>query len=468
MSKLQLLYEKLMKVMFIFAGIFFFLFIIDLFFAMINGAINCSDSYMCQVEDGFILYQYSLYPLLIGTVGFLIAGRIFYSLAYKESKLLTVEEYKAQIAAEEAKEDTVDRENIYEKFKRKETNKNSSIKTWFVDKKEATLSFIERKKQERKRKQEAKKAQKEALLEQREQERKEVEAAKEKAEKEAILNNKGPMNKTGLISHISEHHDISMDDSRILVNTILEIFTEQLIAGDTLELYQFGKIMPVQFDDEMDVEFIPYPSYLQEFDSEDTKETEETIPVPTEDKITDPKLPKDETPGEQAKESLRKEPKEEVTDKDDTKKDVTEKKGNKDDAKTPENEKPDKTSSPKTIKSTPKKTDKKSEKKKPAPKKKTKKKKTRTKTDIINYISDNTDISKNKSNKFLKALAQVVQETLVNRDDVDFGEMGHFTTIEMPEKEAVNPQTQEPIVVPAHHQVRFRFNDDFGDKVNEE
>ena len=452
MSKLQLLYEKLMKIMFIFAGIFFFLFIVDLFFAMINGAITCSDSYMCQVDEGFTLYQYTLYPLLIGTVIFLIAGRIFYSLAYKESKLLTVEEYKAQMAADEAKEDTIDRENIYEKFKRKRDDSGSSIKQWFTDLKTSIQDFITKKKEERKLKQEAKKAQKEALREQREEEKRIAEEAKEKAKHDAIVNEKKPLNKTRLISHISEQHDISMDDSRILVNTILEIFTEQLSDGDTLELYQFGKIMPVDFDGEKDIEFIPYPSYLKLFDTEDASKTEK-VASKEEAKTQEPTSKKEATT------------KEEKTSSTVTKEDTEEK---------PEKskEKPEEVTDDKKPRTEEKKEEEKEEKtEKKKPKQKPKKKakpKTKTKTDIINYIADTTDISKNKSNKFLKALAKVVQESLVNRDDVEFGEMGHFTTIEMPEKEAVNPQTNEPIVVPAHHQVRFRFNDDFQDEVDKD
>lgn len=89
---------------------------------------------------------------------------------------------------------------------------------------------------------------------------------------------------------------------------------------------------------------------------------------------------------------------------------------------------------------------------------------TKTKADFIELIFDQTGVSKNKANKFLKFFAETIKEALVNRDDVDLEEFGMFTTIEMPAKEAVNPQTKEKIVVPAHHQVRFRVSDDFKDK----
>jgi nucleoid DNA-binding protein len=99
-----------------------------------------------------------------------------------------------------------------------------------------------------------------------------------------------------------------------------------------------------------------------------------------------------------------------------------------------------------------------------------KKKKKRTKIakkDLILRISEEHDISKNKADKFLKGLTTVIQDTLVKRDDVVIDQFGKFTTIEMPAKKAVNPQTNESIVVPAHHQVRVRFNSKFEDDIND-
>ena len=88
------------------------------------------------------------------------------------------------------------------------------------------------------------------------------------------------------------------------------------------------------------------------------------------------------------------------------------------------------------------------------------------KADFINIIVDDSDISKNKASKFLKAFASTIKDALTARDDVDLPGFGTFTTIEMPAKDAVNPQTHEKIVVPAHHQVRFRIDSDFKDKFN--
>ncbi len=90
----------------------------------------------------------------------------------------------------------------------------------------------------------------------------------------------------------------------------------------------------------------------------------------------------------------------------------------------------------------------------------------KTKKQIIEMMDETTDLSKNKANKFLKFFAEVVKEQLASRKDVELEGIGFFTTIEMPAKEAVNPQSGEKIIVAAHHQVRLRFNDELKDKMN--
>ncbi|MBU1020165.1 MAG: HU family DNA-binding protein, partial [Firmicutes bacterium] len=92
-----------------------------------------------------------------------------------------------------------------------------------------------------------------------------------------------------------------------------------------------------------------------------------------------------------------------------------------------------------------------------------KKEVTRTKADMIAYLVDHTELNKNKSNKFLKFFAEVVKESLASNEDVDLPDFGLFTTIDMPAKEAMNPQTNEIMLVEAHKQVRFRFADSFKD-----
>ncbi len=87
----------------------------------------------------------------------------------------------------------------------------------------------------------------------------------------------------------------------------------------------------------------------------------------------------------------------------------------------------------------------------------------KTKKDIIEIISSTTDISKNKANKFLNGLLEVVSEEIGKKQDVDIKDFGKFTTIHIPEKVAVNPQTNERIVVQEHDQIKLRFSKTFKD-----
>lgn len=90
----------------------------------------------------------------------------------------------------------------------------------------------------------------------------------------------------------------------------------------------------------------------------------------------------------------------------------------------------------------------------------------RTKKDVIQYIHNTTKLSKNKANKFLLTMADVVKESLEHNTDVNIEGFGRFTTIHLPSKEAVNPSTKEKMIVPEHNQVRLRFDEDFKSKFN--
>lgn len=91
----------------------------------------------------------------------------------------------------------------------------------------------------------------------------------------------------------------------------------------------------------------------------------------------------------------------------------------------------------------------------------------KTKADLINFLEATTDLNKSKCNKFLKSFAEVIGEALANHDDVDLPGFGLFTTIEMPAKEAMNPQTKKIMLVDAHRQVRLRFADEIKNDLNE-
>jgi nucleoid DNA-binding protein len=89
----------------------------------------------------------------------------------------------------------------------------------------------------------------------------------------------------------------------------------------------------------------------------------------------------------------------------------------------------------------------------------------KTKADVIAYIDEKTELSKNKANTFLKYFAEVIRDELAQKKSVNIEDFGNFTTIDIPEKEAVNPSTQEKMIVEAHTQVRLRFDKNFKGKI---
>ena len=93
MTKLQILYEKLMKIAYIFGAIFLVLLVIDLGIGMASGQIDCQaeDASLC-IRESADFYRFTIVPLIAGTLIFIVAGRIFYEFAHHESGLQSVNE----------------------------------------------------------------------------------------------------------------------------------------------------------------------------------------------------------------------------------------------------------------------------------------------------------------------------------------------------------------------------------------
>ena len=56
---------------------------------------------------------------------------------------------------------------------------------------------------------------------------------------------------------------------------------------------------------------------------------------------------------------------------------------------------------------------------------------------------------------------RVISETLAKGESVQFRGFGSFTLVDAKERQARNPQTGEPVIIPAHKTVRFRPSKDF-------
>ncbi|MDR9415566.1 MAG: HU family DNA-binding protein [Gracilimonas sp.] len=78
-----------------------------------------------------------------------------------------------------------------------------------------------------------------------------------------------------------------------------------------------------------------------------------------------------------------------------------------------------------------------------------------TYSEIIEALSQKTGFSKNKSEAFSKALIAQIKEELEETGKASITNFGSFKVKEIAERQGQNPQTGEPIIIPAHKRVTF-------------
>lgn len=78
-----------------------------------------------------------------------------------------------------------------------------------------------------------------------------------------------------------------------------------------------------------------------------------------------------------------------------------------------------------------------------------------TYTEIIEALSAKTGFSKQKSELFAKALIKRVKQELEENGKASITNFGSFKVKEVAERQGQNPQTGEPITIPAHKRVSF-------------
>ena len=78
-----------------------------------------------------------------------------------------------------------------------------------------------------------------------------------------------------------------------------------------------------------------------------------------------------------------------------------------------------------------------------------------TYSDIVNALSAKTGFSKQKSEAFVKALLNQVKDELRESGKASITNFGSFKVKEVAERQGKNPQTGDPIVIPAHKRVSF-------------
>jgi len=78
-----------------------------------------------------------------------------------------------------------------------------------------------------------------------------------------------------------------------------------------------------------------------------------------------------------------------------------------------------------------------------------------TYAEIIEALSRETDFSKQKSEAFSKALIGLVKKALEDTGKASITNFGSFKVKRVAERQGQNPQTGEPITIPAHNRVSF-------------
>lgn len=89
------------------------------------------------------------------------------------------------------------------------------------------------------------------------------------------------------------------------------------------------------------------------------------------------------------------------------------------------------------------------------------------KAELVAAIAEKTELSKKDSEKALKAFIDVVTEELTKGEKIQLVGFGTFEVSERKEREGRNPQTGDPMTIPASKTPKFKAGKALKDIVNE-
>jgi DNA-binding protein HU-beta len=79
-----------------------------------------------------------------------------------------------------------------------------------------------------------------------------------------------------------------------------------------------------------------------------------------------------------------------------------------------------------------------------------------TKTDLINFLAENFDITKKDAGLFINAVATKIADSLKKGEAVILTGFGSFKVVRRAERTGVNPQTKQKIRIPATKVPKFK------------
>lgn len=89
-----------------------------------------------------------------------------------------------------------------------------------------------------------------------------------------------------------------------------------------------------------------------------------------------------------------------------------------------------------------------------------------SKADIIQSVAEKTEVSKKSVKAILDATLESIQSRLVEGEEVSFIGFGRFSVADRETRNGRNPQTGEPIEIPAHKAPVFRAGKSLKQAVN--
>lgn len=88
------------------------------------------------------------------------------------------------------------------------------------------------------------------------------------------------------------------------------------------------------------------------------------------------------------------------------------------------------------------------------------------KTELINTVAEKTDMSKKDADKAVNAVIDTIIDTIVQEDKVQLVGFGTFEIRNRGERMGRNPQTKEPMPIPASKVPVFKAGKAFKDAVS--
>lgn len=88
------------------------------------------------------------------------------------------------------------------------------------------------------------------------------------------------------------------------------------------------------------------------------------------------------------------------------------------------------------------------------------------KTEFISAVAAKSGLNKASAKKAVEAFFETVSEEVKSGKKVSLIGFGSFSLAERTERKGVNPQTKQPINIPASKSVKFKAGSDLLSKVN--